>query len=62
MSSIAHHLVRRGIEATHQNYYQGSVETTDDGQDGRIKRIPIWGIALLWTTLLLFIFAYFVVS
>lgn len=62
MSGIAHHLVRRGLEATQQNYKQGSVQVTDDGNHDRIKSIPIWGVATLWVTLLVFIFAHFVVS
>ena len=62
MSGIAHHLLRRGLEATHQNLYQGAVQSTDDGDHDRIKSIPVWGIAALWATLLLFIFVHFVVS
>lgn len=61
MSGIAHHLVRRGLEATQHNYNQGSVQVTDDGSDDSIKSIPVWGVATLWVTLLFFIFAHFIV-
>ena len=61
MSGIAHHLVRRGLEATHQQLYQGSVENADDGDNLKIK-FPVWGIAMLWVTFLLFIFTQFIVS
>ncbi|KAG7004271.1 hypothetical protein G7Y79_00026g058550 [Physcia stellaris] len=62
MSGIAHHLVRRGLEATQHNYNLGSVQVTDDGNDDNIKSIPIWGVATLWVTLLVFMFAHFVIS
>ncbi|KAL8789135.1 MAG: hypothetical protein Q9195_006955 [Heterodermia aff. obscurata] len=64
MSGIAHHLLRRGLEATHENLYPGAVavQSTDDGNDDRLKSIPVWGIATLWVTLLLFIFVHFVIT
>lgn len=62
MSGIAHHLVRRGIEATQQNYYQGSVEVTVDGEEGQLEKLPVWGLAALSATFLLFMFVQFVVS
>ena len=62
MSGIAHHLIRRGLEATQQKYSQASVEITDGGKDGQIKNFPIWGFVLIWATFLMFVFVQFVVS
>lgn len=50
MSDIAHHLLRRGIDATQQNFNNGS-----DGQDDQIKQIATWGIALIWVTGVLYL-------
>ncbi|KAK4696323.1 hypothetical protein P7C71_g1577, partial [Lecanoromycetidae sp. Uapishka_2] len=50
MSDIAHHLLRRGLDATQQNFNNGS-----DGQDDQIKRIATWGIVLIWVTGVLYL-------
>ncbi len=50
MSDIAHHLLRRGIDATQQNFNNRS-----GGQDDQIKRIATWGIALIWVTGVLYL-------
>ena len=62
MSGLAHHLLKRGLDATHQNLYQGAVQSNDGDKHDRLKSIPLWGIFTLWATLLLFIFVHFVVS
>lgn len=49
MSDIAHHLLRRGIVATQQNFNR------NDGQDDEIKRIATWGIVLIWITGVLYL-------
>ena len=61
MSGIAHHLVRRGLEATQHKYSQASVDITDNGKDGQIN-FPVWGFVLIWATFLMFVFVQFVVS
>lgn len=41
MSTIATHLVRRGLEATRDRYQTA-------GNDVTTFQIPAWGIAILW--------------
>ena len=41
MSSIATHLVRRGLEAT-RDHYQST------GNDVTTFQIPVWGFVILW--------------
>lgn len=44
MSGIVHHLVRRGIEETHQRFQKGP-------EEGNRHPIPAWGAALLIGTI-----------
>jgi len=60
MSAVVHHLVRRGFEATQQNWQD--VSPQEDQPDEQIRRIPIWGVAALWATFMAFIFFQFFVS
>ena len=49
MSDIAHHLLRRGIDATQQNYNEAG-----NDQEDPLKQIATWGIALIWVTSILY--------
>lgn len=60
MSAVVHHLVRRGFEATQQNWQD--VSPQEDQPDEQIRRIPTWGVAALWATFIAFIFLQFMVS
>lgn len=44
MSGVAHHLVRRALDITNEQY----ANTSND--DDQVKRIAIWGMLILWAT------------
>ena len=50
MSDIAHSLVRRAVDVTQQQY----ANENNGGDEHQIKQIAVWGMALLWITVLLY--------
>lgn len=58
MASLAHHLVRRGLDATQEHFIspQG-INPADEPQgqdDAELKRLAMWAITLIWVTSILF--------
>ncbi|MCJ1460407.1 hypothetical protein MMC28_010789 [Mycoblastus sanguinarius] len=50
MSSVAHHLVSRAVDAT-QQHFSTPVDGNDDTQ---IKRVAVWGVVLVWVTAIIY--------
>lgn len=62
MYGVLHHLARRGFEATQDNYNNGfEIKSVEDQPDEQIRRFPIWGIAIIWSTFMLFLFVQFAI-
>ena len=49
MSDIAHHLLRRGFDATQQHY-----NNVGDQDEDQIKQIATFGMVLIWVTAILY--------
>ena len=54
MSAVVHHLVRRGFQATQQNWQPVTAQEDQDQPDELIRKISLWGVAALWATFLAF--------
>lgn len=54
MSEIAHHVLRRALDATNAHYSPEWTlpESVDDQPE--FKQIAVWGMVLLWATVILF--------
>ena len=62
MYGVLHHLARRGFEPTQENYNGFEIKSVEDQPDEQIRRFPFWGIAIVWSTFMLFLFVQFAVS